>query len=110
MNEMSFLLGIAIALAFSLAVVVYLRRRLRTILIDLCGTEDRAGFWTAFSNVTLVLVPLICALFERPESGRVLDLFAVASQIQWALIGLVAALALVGLVISVYIPRASPSR
>src|SRR5712691_10475000 len=51
----------------SLIVVAYLRRPLKAILADLCGTAERARFWSAFSNVTLVLVPLIFVMQYRPE-------------------------------------------
>ena len=64
----SFLVGIGVTFIASLAIVLYLRPHLTKILIDLCGAEQRAGFWTAFSNVTLILVPLIFALFSRPEA------------------------------------------
>jgi len=38
--------------------LLYLRSPLQLILTDLCGTVERRRFWTAFSNITLFLVPL----------------------------------------------------
>ena len=51
-----FLADVGVTSGVSLIVVAYLRRPLRAILADLCGTAERAKFWSAFSNVTLVLV------------------------------------------------------
>jgi len=107
MNETaSFLTGIGVTLAVTLGVVVYLRPHLQTILVDLCGTRERANFWAAFSNVILVLAPLIGAMLHRPGSGDgVTTFFAINSQLKSALIGLVIAVAVLGLVISRFIPR-----
>ena len=106
-----FLIGIGLAICVSGVVVVYLRPYLRKVLIDLCGTEERADFWTAFSNVTLALVPLICALFYRPVSGeRISTFFNVTAQLQWALVGLIGSVVILGAVISKFIPEASAPR
>ena len=64
-----FLADVGIASGVSLLVVAYLRRPLKAVLADLCGTVERAKFWSAFSNATLVLVPLIFVLQYRPELG-----------------------------------------
>jgi len=53
-----FLVGILITAATSAAVVWYLKPSLQGILIDLCGTPERAAFWTAFSNVTIGVAAL----------------------------------------------------
>ena len=70
MNRVTiFLIGVGTTVAVSVLAVGYLKSSLTKILIDLCGTQERATFWTAFSNVTLILVPLIFALHYRPEIG-----------------------------------------
>ena len=101
--EILFLLGIGTTLTIALAVVVYLMRPLRKILLDICGTKERAEFWTAFSNVTLVLVPLICALFRGPQEPPLPFVLELGAQVKWALIGLVSAVALLGFVLSWFI-------
>jgi hypothetical protein len=101
-----FLSGLGVTLLLSLSVVAYMQIHLKQILIDLCGTPERAKFWTAFSNVTLVLVPLIFALNYRPASGSPEDLvFEVGTQLERALIGLVASVIAMGVVLSAFIPR-----
>jgi hypothetical protein len=47
-----FLVGLAVTMGVVLVALLYLRNPLQTILADLCGSTDRARFWTAFSNVT----------------------------------------------------------
>jgi hypothetical protein len=112
MNEVTiFLLGIALTLLSSTAVVVYLRRYLHKVLVDLCGTEERAQFWTAFTNILLILIPLIVAMFIHPEGQRDESVFfRLASQLKWSLSGLVAALVLIGLFITAFAALAAPRR
>jgi hypothetical protein len=71
----SFVIEVVLTLTISLALVRYLRPFLKRILVDLCGTEDRAQFWTAFSNILLIGMPLILSLIYRPQSANVQDLF-----------------------------------
>jgi len=104
-----FLIGVTTTALTSLLVVVYLRRPLRSILTDLCGTIERANFWLAFCNVTLVLVPLIFALSSQPEvEANRSAVFEVGSQLRWALIGLVVSVVILGIVIGRFIPRPRP--
>ena len=101
-----FLAGAGTTVAVSFAAVVYLRPHLKRVLVDLCGTEDRAGFWTAFSNVTLILMPLIFAMQYRPETGPATSAaLEVGTELKWALMGLVASVLVLGLVLSMFIPR-----
>jgi hypothetical protein len=60
-----FLVGAALTVAASLAVVWHLRN----VLVDLTGTEARAAFRVAFTSLLLVVIPLIVAMFV-PPGGR----------------------------------------
>ena len=101
-----FLAGGGATLAVSFVAVAYLRPHLKRLLFDLCGTEERAAFWTAFSNVTLVLLPLICAMHYRPQTGpETSAVLEMGTQLEWALIGLVASVLVLGIVLSTFIPR-----
>src|ERR1039457_4246889 len=89
MSSIMFLAGLVVTLISALAIVAYLRAPLYSILVELCGTRERAAFWVAFSNVTLALLPLIFAMQYTPEvkpgTSVVLE---VAAQLKWALAGL----------------------
>jgi hypothetical protein len=106
MNRVTiFVTGVGTTLMVSVLAVGYLKSSLTKILIDLCGTEERASFWTAFSNVTLILVPLIFALHYHPETGPETSLvFEMGSQLEYALIGLVCSVVVLGIVLSIFIP------
>jgi hypothetical protein len=114
MNETTaFAAGAGATLAAALIVVAYLRRPLRAILTDLCGTGERARFWMAFSNVTLILTPLVFAMHMRPDrEEKLLLVDQLGAQMEAALIGLVAAVLVLGFVIGQFIPRgaATPAK
>jgi uncharacterized membrane protein YhaH (DUF805 family) len=79
---------------------------LKTLLVELCGTTERASFWLAFSNVTLVLVPLIFALDYKPEFGPDRNfVFEMATQLKHAIIGFIITLSLFAFVLLRFIPR-----
>ncbi len=104
-----YLTGLALVTALALAAVLYLRPHLRRILVDLCGTEPRADFWTAFTNIVLVLVPLVVALHTIPDMEDPLPVaLALGRQLKWALAGLAAALIGAGLTIARSVPCVPP--
>ena len=96
--------GIIITVACASAVVWYLRPSLEGVLIDLCGTAPRAAFWTAFSNVTIALTPVIFAMHYRPDAATP-ALFAIGTQLEWALAGLLLSVIVLGFVLSRFIVR-----
>jgi hypothetical protein len=102
----AFLTDVALAVIISLSAVAYLKGHLKTLLVELCGTTERASFWLAFSNVTLVLIPLIFVLDYRPEFGPNKSLiFEMATQLKYPMIGFVIALSAFALVMLRFIPR-----
>jgi hypothetical protein len=106
MNNVSlFLCGLGTTVLASLLVVFYLHSHLRGILIDLCGTVERAEFWAAFTNLAFLLVPLIFALNYNPEFGPRSAVLQVAAQFKAALIGLVVTVLVVGFVLARFISR-----
>jgi hypothetical protein len=106
-----FLMGLAATLATSLAIVAYLRVPLQSILVELCGTRERAAFWGAFSNVALALLPLIFAMEYTPElKGGTPAVLEVAAQLKWALAGLLSAVVVLGWVLSRFIRRQPAGR
>lgn len=103
-REGIFLIGLGISLTASLSIIFYLRRPLDKILIDLCGTEDRAKFWASITHIALVLNPLILALTFKPVLSNGL-IFEIRKPMMFSLIGLVFTIFSMSFFISIFIPR-----
>jgi hypothetical protein len=103
---MVFLFDAGLTVILSIVLVAYVKAPLRTLLVELCGTKERASFWLAFSNVTLVIAPMIFALDYKPEFGpEKTVILEMATQLKYALIGFVIALSALGVVLLRFIPR-----
>jgi len=110
MNQsLSFACGLAVTAGISFGVVSYLNRPLQKLLEELCGGRERAQFWTGFSNVTLVVVPVIFAMQTEPEPGPAgagsAALFQVANQVKWGLAGLMVSVLILGWITGRFILR-----
>ena len=98
-----FILEVTLTLAISMLVFRYMRPFLTRILIDLCGTEERAQFWTVFSNIILVGLPLLISLTYQPESSQAEELFfEITHRISGNMLGFLFSLLGVGLIVSVF--------
>jgi hypothetical protein len=102
-----FAVGLLYASMVSAGVVAYIRQPLRHLLIELCGNAERAEFWTAFSAITVGLVPLIFALGYTPSLGTA-PVMEVGNQLRWALIGMVGSVLVLGWMIGRFIPCTPP--
>ncbi|MGE5464096.1 MAG: hypothetical protein ACM3PS_12115 [Syntrophothermus sp.] len=106
-----FLLEVVLTLILSLLLVGYLRPYLGRVLTDLCGTEDRARFWTAFSNILLIGMPVIFALNYRPEAGNSEELFfEVAGKLSGNLGSFLFTLFSIGIAVSLFVLVGSISK
>ena len=104
--SMLFLCGLGATGVASLAVVAYLRKPLEKLVVELCGNERRAEFWTAFSVITVGAVPLIFALACRPRVGPSTPaLLEIADQLEWGLIGMVISVLMLGWIVGRFISR-----
>lgn len=107
----AFIAGLAVTIGVVFLALFYLRSPLQAILTDLCGTADRARFWTAFSNITLFLVPFVLALDCRPTpNGIQSSVFAISDQIESAVKGLIISVVILGMVLSWHISRSRLSK
>jgi hypothetical protein len=101
-----FFCGLALTALMSFGVVGYLQRPLRKLLSELCGNDDRAQFWTIFSNITVALVPLVAALQYQPSpAGTSLALIEIGAQLKWELVGLLLSVLILGKILMKFIPR-----
>ena len=98
-----FLLEVILTLSISMLVFRYMRPFLTRILIDLCGTEERAQFWTVFSNIILVGLPLLISLTYQPEASQAEEIFfEITHRISGNMLGFLFALVTTGFVVSVF--------
>lgn len=98
-----YLFQLAVTVGISLAVVIYFRPYLRLILVDLCGTQDRAQFWMVFSSILLVGLPLIFGMGYNPlESASGMQFYDAASQVRVNLMGFLLALIGIGGAVSFF--------
>ena len=103
---LAFLAGLIATMGVVFVALLYLKNPLQVMLTDLCGTADRARFWTAFSNVTLFLVPFVLALNGRPDPGAgESTAFVISTQIEYAIAGFVLSVVALGFILSRYISR-----
>lgn len=103
--------GVGITLVLSLVVITYIRPHLQLLLVDLCGTRERANFWGAFSNVALAIAPLILALgFDVNEFRTAPGVMVVGSQLKQGLVALLGTFMTLGLVVSLFIPGETPRK
>ena len=99
----SFLIEVGLTLLICLLLVFYLRLYLHRILVDLCGNEDRAQFWTVFSNILLVGFPFMFALGYRPGAFTSQDLFFdIVGRLSNNLGMYLAALVVIGMIVSFF--------
>lgn len=99
----SFLVQLLITFIVVALIVGYIRPHLRRVLVDLCGTEERAQFWTVFSNILLIGMPMIFALNYKPEFLNPEELFFdVAGKLSGNLGGLILALVCIGIIVSFF--------
>jgi hypothetical protein len=56
------LFQIAIPLLAGIGVATYLRQVTRVLLVDLCGTDERANFWVRTTSILLAGTPLALVL------------------------------------------------
>ncbi len=103
-----FIVGLGLTIVVCMLIVCYLKPHLYNILVDLCGTTDRAKFWTAFSNITLMLVPIVFAVFYRPNIVKDPSVvFQVTGQLRLTLIGLIVSVMALGIVLGEFISKKS---
>ncbi len=98
-----YLIQLAVTLAICIVLTAYLRPHLNHVLVDLCRTEPRARFWSAFADLLLIALPVIFGLGYHPGNAAGTSLFFdVARQIQGTLAGFILALLAIGFVVSFF--------
>ena len=60
---------IMLCLGISLALIILIKQLLRDVLIETCGTQKRAEFWVMFTQLMLVISPLLLVIYFIPTGG-----------------------------------------
>ena len=93
----NYLVAGIVALVLGGSVVAVLFRPLFGVVNDLCGTRERALFWSVYLSTILVLVPLLGVAFIGTYGGPTVDFVSfVQRAVFFALLGLTAALVTIG--------------
>jgi hypothetical protein len=107
----AFAIDLVSTLLIGLLLMLYLRPSLHRVLVDLCGGEDRARFWSDFSSVVLIGVPAAAALGYNPYNDGIPSTFLnITRQLGQNLMSFLVALMGLGLVVAFFAlvaPRAA---
>ncbi|MEW8693085.1 MAG: hypothetical protein AB2535_18765 [Candidatus Thiodiazotropha endolucinida] len=60
------LLEITLCLVVSIVLIRLLKPLLKAVLTDTCGTDQRADFWVMFTQLMLVISPLLVVVYFVP--------------------------------------------
>ena len=104
-----FITELSLASAISLFAIALLRTVLPAILVDLCGNKNRALFWNRFTQLMLLIGPLLSALLlsYQDQNSSTLDARFLRDTLRHALTGLFFSLFAVGAIIWKTIPTAN---
>ncbi len=98
-----FLVEVIATLIICVLTFRYLKPFLNRVLTDLCGTEERAQFWTAFSGIILIGIPLLFSLMYHPEAQQAEEIFfELTRRTSSNLIGFMFALVGIGIIVSFF--------
>ncbi len=101
-----FLIEVGVCALSSLLVVGFLTRPLRRLLLDACGTTERASFWVVYSDVMIFIAPLVTAvMFGKSSDVHAPTLPFYKAALGSALFGTFVALAAIGLMVARLLPR-----
>ena len=100
---LSFSIELGLTILACVSITGYLRPHLKRVLVDLCKTEERAQFWTVFSNIFLIGLPVIIALGFQPQAATFeAATFEIFGRLSGNLAGYLFALVGIGIIVSFF--------
>ncbi len=66
-----FIIEVSLCLGISLLLIYLLKPVLRQVLIETCGTNTRAEFWVMFTQLMLIISPLLIVIYFAPTTDSV---------------------------------------
>lgn len=101
-----FIIEIMIGLAVSACVIFILNKPLKNVLIDICGTKVRAKFWMMYTNLMLVITPLLTSIiFGQSDSVTAASFSFYKTAFGSVLFGVFMSLVIIGLQITKTLPQ-----
>ena len=104
-------LELALSLGVSIGIILLLKPYLHEVLLESCNTEKRAAFWLMFTQLLMLIAPLLLVIFfshiDRSENIDVVLMFKDA--LFRTLLGEFVGLALIGKVIWTSISQPQPA-
>ena len=95
---------LVLTLIVCILLTAYIRPHLKHLLTDLCGTEGRAQFWVIFTNILLILIPVLFGMGYHPESASSGQWpFELTRQMRINLFGFVLSLLLAGTAVGFFV-------
>lgn len=96
-----FMIEVLLCFGISVSLIYLLKPLLLEVLVDICGTRPRAEFWVMFTQLMLIISPLLIVIFFAPTQS-VLNI-NIAEAIKYtlfrSLLGDFIALAMIGQII-----------
>lgn len=103
-----FLIQLVMPVVISLGVATYLNEVTQPLLYDLCGTEDRARFWSRCFNVAMLSVPFTLVLVAVPEHADGMQ--SLRQTLAWTAGGILAVIGGTALIIGQSLPARNRGR
>jgi hypothetical protein len=109
----SFAAGLAAVAVLALLAVAAMRRSLGELLVELCGNERRARFWSVFTALTLILFSIEGALLVLPSRSsqawqELPGLYDLLASLRAGVFGFLCALGGLGFVLLIGVLRYRP--
>jgi len=104
MNELSiFAIQLVTAISMSIFVLALIKSYLKDVLKDTCGTEHSAEFWVRYTQLIMVIAPLVIVIFfaglQSNEQMLAQPAYMLKQTLLQILVGQLIGLAFVGRVI-----------
>lgn len=106
----SFVLALSGTFGLSVFVAGGLWRALYDLLLDVCGTTNRATFWRNYTIIVIILVPLVCVMIGRADDRTIDGWFTFVDQFRWGILGLILSLCAVALILVTSLPPTRPTK
>ncbi len=106
-----FIIEVLLCFGISVSVIYLLTPLLRSVLVETCGTHARAGFWVMFTQLMLIISPLLIVIYFAPTQDGIQPntAEAIKDTLFRSLLGVFLALTMIGQVIWKSIQRETQS-